>query len=569
MIAPIPYKGDRPYIFISYAHKDSHLVWPIVQQMQNDGYRVWYDEGIDPGTEWDENIARHVADCDYFIAFLSKNYLASENCKDELNYGRDLGKHQLLVYLQPVRLPQGIALRIGRCESVKTDQSGRFYRKVYAAEGISAFTDKPAQLFRKKSAALPIGAIAGAVLVAALLLFNQKPASPPEETTAAATEETTQPSEELVFRKTVMLQSEKLTVTAQDMTVNEQGDLVLELLVENSMDWDCWLDFSPFSINSVAVHAPVVQEFLPGSTQTGVVYWPREDLVAAGLEYIRKPEDVRRMEGMIHAGGNMSEMDPVCYYPYGREYGQQEPFQPEEDDVLLLQTQQLRLYATNHAYEENGDWMAELVCVNTTSRTVDSSVYLRNINGYQMGPSTRFLLQEGSWCRSRVRVENWQLTGYPRVELAGGTVFSQDRKSHDSEEASFSYYPEGNTAFVPAERQSQPEDTVVLETSSLRITLVGTRKQERYRAAVLYIQNLSDTKLRLSLEDCCLNNQKVGELGLSHYNQLDPGAQDVRLAYWYSDEDDSKVTLTATAVAVDMYGKERLREPVRMNLRFD
>ena len=82
----IPYKGNEPYIFISYAHKDGVAVRAVLERMQRDGYRVWFDEGIDPGTEWDEVIASHVETCGYFLAFVSENYLASENCKDELNY---------------------------------------------------------------------------------------------------------------------------------------------------------------------------------------------------------------------------------------------------------------------------------------------------------------------------------------------------------------------------------------------------------------------------------------------------------------------------------------------------
>ena len=101
------YAGNGDYIFVSYAHRDSARVYPILEQMQQDGYRVWFDEGIDPGTEWDENIAAHVCGCNYFIAFLSGNYLASDNCKDELNYARDLGKKRLLVYLEDVQLPAG------------------------------------------------------------------------------------------------------------------------------------------------------------------------------------------------------------------------------------------------------------------------------------------------------------------------------------------------------------------------------------------------------------------------------------------------------------------------------
>lgn len=109
-----PYKGNDSYLFISYAHKDRVTAMSIIERMINAGYRVWYDEGIDPGTEWDGNIASHLRSCDGIIALLSRNYLASENCKDELNFARDLGKDRLLVYLEEVELPDGMAMRLGR-----------------------------------------------------------------------------------------------------------------------------------------------------------------------------------------------------------------------------------------------------------------------------------------------------------------------------------------------------------------------------------------------------------------------------------------------------------------------
>lgn len=39
---PVAYKGDQPYIFISYAHKDSDIVLPIISRLQQDGYEYNY-----------------------------------------------------------------------------------------------------------------------------------------------------------------------------------------------------------------------------------------------------------------------------------------------------------------------------------------------------------------------------------------------------------------------------------------------------------------------------------------------------------------------------------------------
>ena len=51
------YNGNEPYIFISYAHKNSDVVLPIIEALADNGFRVWYDAGIEAGTEWPEYVA--------------------------------------------------------------------------------------------------------------------------------------------------------------------------------------------------------------------------------------------------------------------------------------------------------------------------------------------------------------------------------------------------------------------------------------------------------------------------------------------------------------------------------
>ena len=136
------YRGDDNYIFISYAHKDSESVMPVIEKMAKDGYRVWFDEGIDPGTEWDDNIASHIVGCGYFIAFVSTGYINSSNCKDELNYARDLEKDRLIIYIEDVQLPPGMAMRMNRIQSVfknKYLDENEFYNTVYSAKNLSNF----------------------------------------------------------------------------------------------------------------------------------------------------------------------------------------------------------------------------------------------------------------------------------------------------------------------------------------------------------------------------------------------------------------------------------------------
>ena len=65
------YAGDKPYVFISYAHKDIEAVKPVLKRIEKDGIRFWYDSGIISGTEWRDFIASKVSDCKVFIAFIS------------------------------------------------------------------------------------------------------------------------------------------------------------------------------------------------------------------------------------------------------------------------------------------------------------------------------------------------------------------------------------------------------------------------------------------------------------------------------------------------------------------
>lgn len=135
------YEGRKRYVFLSYAHRNIKAVLGIIQNLQKNGYRVWYDEGITPGSEWDENIASHIEKCSCFIALMSGDYMRSSNCKDELNFARDQDKPILLVYLEDTQLPGGMRMRLDRKQAIykfRYRSEEEFYKKLFEAEEISA-----------------------------------------------------------------------------------------------------------------------------------------------------------------------------------------------------------------------------------------------------------------------------------------------------------------------------------------------------------------------------------------------------------------------------------------------
>ena len=78
------YEGKEPYIFVSYAHKDSAAVFRLVEQLNERGYRIWYDEGIEPGSEWPEYIANHLLGAEMVLSVLTPSAVNSVNCRREI-----------------------------------------------------------------------------------------------------------------------------------------------------------------------------------------------------------------------------------------------------------------------------------------------------------------------------------------------------------------------------------------------------------------------------------------------------------------------------------------------------
>jgi len=129
------YKGDKPYIFISYAHADSEKVFPIISDFYNKGYPVWYDEGIDPGNEWPEDIADALLNCSLFIVFISTASVESVNVRREINFALSKNKPFIHIWLESTELPSGLELQITSNQGIMqfTMESKDFYRKCFQA----------------------------------------------------------------------------------------------------------------------------------------------------------------------------------------------------------------------------------------------------------------------------------------------------------------------------------------------------------------------------------------------------------------------------------------------------
>ena len=133
---PFPaYRGDEPYIFVSYAHDNVDEVFYLIKQMYDQGYHLWYDEGIAPGNEWTEEIANALENADVFLVFLTPESERSPNVRDEINYALNENKPFLAIHLKETPLSGGLKLRMGRKQAIlkyrMTDEEYR-YKYIFA-----------------------------------------------------------------------------------------------------------------------------------------------------------------------------------------------------------------------------------------------------------------------------------------------------------------------------------------------------------------------------------------------------------------------------------------------------
>lgn len=135
-----PYEGDKPYIFISYAHADSDAVMSVVTHMHDRGYRIWYDEGIEVGSEWPECIASHLTGAQLVVAFISNSYMRSDNCRREMHYALSKRLRIINVFIENTDMTPGMEMQIGSIFALMRHNMSdeEFYGKLYSAPLLDA-----------------------------------------------------------------------------------------------------------------------------------------------------------------------------------------------------------------------------------------------------------------------------------------------------------------------------------------------------------------------------------------------------------------------------------------------
>ena len=107
----------KPYIFISYSHKNTEALTPIVNELIKRGYRLWYDDGIHLGEEWPETVANYLKNAYCVLFLVSQSFCLSKNCRREVNYAIDKDKDMFAIYIEDCERSPGLEMQLGTIQS--------------------------------------------------------------------------------------------------------------------------------------------------------------------------------------------------------------------------------------------------------------------------------------------------------------------------------------------------------------------------------------------------------------------------------------------------------------------
>lgn len=151
---------NQKYIFVGYSHRNEDTVQPIIEALEEAGFRLWYDDSVESASEWPAYIEEKLTGCEVFLALLSNDAVDSLNCRNEIGLALSLKKKILAVYLAETTLRHGLALQLGNVQALELQKFAtveEFYKKLFSLRVLQLCREKPLP-------ELPLGASAETVV---------------------------------------------------------------------------------------------------------------------------------------------------------------------------------------------------------------------------------------------------------------------------------------------------------------------------------------------------------------------------------------------------------------------
>ncbi|MBT3711829.1 MAG: SUMF1/EgtB/PvdO family nonheme iron enzyme [Anaerolineae bacterium] len=183
-------------IFISYSRQDMDFVKTLAEDLENEGFDIWYDlTDIDAGDRWAKEIQDGINESEIFVIVVSPNSIKSEWVEKEFLFASQRGLKIVPLLYTFCELPLWL-LNIQYVDVV-----GRNYKKNFQ-HILDVFNDTgrrngdreddrqesvPSKGVPKSQIPWIVGAVIGVAIILAAIFWPKKPAELIEEPTLAAT----------------------------------------------------------------------------------------------------------------------------------------------------------------------------------------------------------------------------------------------------------------------------------------------------------------------------------------------------------------------------------------------
>lgn len=122
------YTGNEPYLFVSYSHRDTMKVYPVLDALYDRKYRIWYDESCENGSDFRDELRKRIENAEAVLLFVSESSMASPFCGMEIIVARENGKKLYPIYLDDAPVPPAFEILLANTHHSTTDDMNKLMK---------------------------------------------------------------------------------------------------------------------------------------------------------------------------------------------------------------------------------------------------------------------------------------------------------------------------------------------------------------------------------------------------------------------------------------------------------
>ena len=136
------YNGTEPFLFVSYSHRDSGEVSKILEYIDKEKFRMWYDDTMEIGEDFREELRSKIEASCGILLFISESSLNSKYCGMEIITAFKYNKRIYPFYLEDnVKIPPALQMILENLQHISTTTATshrRYLQKLVSSLPIEA-----------------------------------------------------------------------------------------------------------------------------------------------------------------------------------------------------------------------------------------------------------------------------------------------------------------------------------------------------------------------------------------------------------------------------------------------